>query len=258
MKAIKIFIVLMILPLLSIAQQGTIQFNPSEVNVVEGETFEVEVVFNTAGSSISVFDLHMLFNPEFLEVVAIETLQGDLFSYIEFPIFDNQGGKIDMAAYQIGKSIPTSDFAVVQITLQAMAPVELTEVTHPTGVFPETLLAFAGVNMLDEASPLKVTIQGNVLSDEFEDGSSDFHLNIWPNPTSDFATIGFKLKDSDRVNLSIYDIHGKLIEEIFEGNTAANQDLQFEVDLKHLANGNYACRLTSGKKYQTKMLVLAK
>jgi len=258
MKTIKIIILTLIIPFLSTAQEGTIQFNPEMVEVTEGETFEVEVAFNTAGASISVFDLHMFFVPQFLHVVSIETLQGDLFDYIQQPEFNNDLGKIDMAAYQIGKEIPTSDFSVVEITLLALSTVELTEITHPTNVFPETLLAYAGVNMLEEASPLKVTILGEALSDEFEEREADFGLEVWPNPGSEITQVKFNLPKSDRVQLSIYDVNGKLVKTIFEGEASKDVPYQFEVDLRNLADGTYACRLNSNTQYQTKMLVVAK
>lgn len=248
----------MFIPLLSAAQVGTIQFSPQVVEVTEGESFEVEVVFNTAGESFSVFDLHMLFDPQFLQVVSIENLQGDFFNYIQAPQFNNDLGKIDMAAYQMGKEIPSTDFSVVEITLLALAPVELTEITHPTGVFPETLLAYAGVDMLDEASPLKVTVLGDALSDEVPEKEADFGLEIWPNPGSEITQVKFNLPFSDRVQLSIYDVNGKLIQTVFEGEASKDIPYQFEVDLRNLADGTYACRLNSNTKYQTKMLVVAK
>jgi len=258
MKMIKILILALIFPIISLAQEGMIQFNPEVVEISEGETFEVEVVFNTADVSISVFDLHMVFDPQHLQIVSIENLQSDLFNYIHQPEFNNELGKIDMAAYQIGKEIPSSNFSVIQLTILALEPVELTEIIHPTGVFPETLLAYAGANVLDEASPLKVTITGEALSDGLSPKEGDFDLKIWPNPSSDIATIGYMLESSEQVNLSIYDLYGKLIREIYEGSTPARQEVQIEVDLKNLADGNYACRLSTGQEQQTKMLIVAK
>lgn len=238
-------------------QSALVKHQQDFIETQVGETFETIVQFNTDNTPISVFDLHMQFNPEFMEVVSIENLQGDLFSFHQPPVFDNAIGKIDMAGFQIGKSIPTADFDMVKITFLALEAVELTELIHPLNEFPKTMLAYGGMNMLGEAQDLKITITGgDPLGGISGTDKGDFGLEVWPNPTNGLALISFRLDSRDRVNLGVYDISGKLIQTVFEGMVSPDTEMRFEIDLKGLANGNYACRLQTQSSNQTKVLVL--
>jgi hypothetical protein len=238
------------------AQSAIIKHQDEFVEAEVGETFETIVQFNTDGAPISVFDLHLKFDPEFIEVVSIENLQGDLFSFHQPPTFNNEEGRIDMAAFQIGKGLPEGDFDIVKITFLALNPVDLTEVIHPLNEFPKSMLAYAGENLLEDAGDLKIIILDSALGLDGSPGDSDFGLEIWPNPTSGIVTISFELKESDRVSLEIFNAQGKLVESVFEGTVYPGSDMRFEVDLERYASGTYSCRLQTKSASQTKNLML--
>jgi len=238
------------------SQGANVFFDNDIVETEVGTQFDVQLLFNTNDVPISAFDLHMQYESEYLEVVSIETLQGDLFSYHRPPSFDNTSGRIASSAYQIGKSLPGEDFEVMTITFMATDPVELTYVSHILSGFPRTILAYAGGDMLEDAGSLKVTITESALSTEEKE--ADFGLEIWPNPGSEITQVKFNIPYSDRVQLSIYDANGKLVKTIFEGEVSKDVPYQFEIDLKNLADGTYACRLNSNTTHQTKMMMVTK
>jgi hypothetical protein len=133
----------------------------------------------------------------------------------------------------------------------ALEPTESTSVSHVTNDFPRTLIAYGGENVMGFAGNLEVTITGNALSDGIEDGDANGSLTIWPNPSNDVANIAFELITTERVRLEIFSAEGKLIDSIFEGEASAKTPYQFEVDVNHLAAGNYTCRLVSNNEVLT-------
>ncbi len=239
------------------AQSASINFVPAAVEAEVGESFFVEVQFNTANVPISVFDLHMLFDANYLEVVSIEKLQGDLFSYHKAPVFNNENGKMDMAAFQIGKTIPES-FSVIKIQLLALAPTELTEITQNTTGFPKTLLAYGGQDVLGSTGSLEVKINGEATGIDNPKGTDEFGLNVWPNPATDNANISFTVKEAKEVSLKIFDVNGKLVKAVFSGSVTPGAEKTLTVDINDFASGDYMCQLISGDKVQVKKLNVVK
>lgn len=239
------------------AQSAAITFQSATIEAEVGESFFVEVHFDTDNIPISVFDLHMPFDPAYLEVLSIEKLQDDLFNYHNEPVFDNENGKMDMAAFQIGKSIPES-FSVIKIEFMALAQIELTEVTQNTTGFPKTLLAYGGKNVLGSTGNLEVEIMDETTGINDPASTDEFGLNVWPNPTSDFAHISFTVKETTEMNLRIFDANGKLIKVVFRGSVTTGIEKKFQIDLRSFATGNYTCRLTGGQNVQIQKLNVVK
>jgi hypothetical protein len=161
-----------------------------------------------------------------------------------------------MAAFQIGKTLPNEDFDIIKITFLALNPVELTEVFHPLNIFPKSMLAYGGIDLLEDAENLKITITESSLGTNSESGTGDFELEIWPNPTNGFVMISFEMEKIERVRLEIFDASGKRIESVFEGTYYPGSDMKFQVDLEEYASGTYSCRLQTNSLSQSKSLVL--
>lgn len=241
------------------AQSAEMKFETDEITVQQGETFSTKVLFNTADMPVSVFDIHLQYDSEFLQVTSIETLNEGFFSYIVAPAFDNSSGKVDMAAFQIGKETPSGEFEIVKISFLALAPTELTKVYHPMDVFPKSLLAYAGENIMANANDLKVTItEGNTVGVDGLEGAEGMNLSVWPNPSQDVAFVSFNLKDADQVVLSIFDLNGKLIKEVFNGNATSNTEYKFEIEVSNFASGSYQCVLSFDDKSVTKSMVVGR
>ncbi len=241
------------------AQAAEMKFDTNEITVQEGETFSVKMLFNTNEFPVSVFDIHLQYESEYLQVTGMEVLDEGFFSYHVSPTFDNSSGKIDMAAFQIGKQTPSGNFEVVEITFLAMAPTQFTKVYHPMDVFPKSLLAYGGENILGSATDLKVTItESGTVGIEDINNVDGLDLSVWPNPSSDVAFASFRLKDAKRVVLSVFDVNGKLIKELFNGNAAPETDYKFEIEVSDLASGSYQCVLNVDGRSITKSIIVGR
>jgi hypothetical protein len=246
------------LPMLLMGQSANFKFFPAAVEVYEGGVFQTQVIIETGNVPISVFDLHLAFDSEFLQVVEVEMLSESSFNYHLPADFSNNDGKLDLAAFHLGADV-SEDFVVANITFMAESATELTQVTHPMNVFPKSVIAYGGEDVMGEVGNLDVTVVGSPLSDGVDSGDNEYDLTIWPNPSSDFAQISFELAEEGQISLQIFSVEGKLMETIYEGGAQGKTRYQFEVDANSLSAGTYTCRLmnTSGKMF-SKALTIAK
>lgn len=241
------------------AQSAQILHNPAQVEVAEGDTFEVKVEIHSGIQPIAVADFYMEFNPEYLEVLEVNAIFGGLFINSIEPSFDNAQGTISMGAFQLGSQAPSGFIESMQITFLAVKETQLTSVEHPANIFPKSILAYAGEDHLGNVGPLDITIlPGIILSDSPELRTEDFSLEIWPNPTSEQATVSFRANDSGEASLALYDVSGKMVSEIFRGTSALGTTYRFDIDVKSLENGLYLCRLTTDSGDKVKHLVVSK
>ncbi|HKK37867.1 MAG TPA: T9SS type A sorting domain-containing protein [Cryomorphaceae bacterium] len=227
------------------AQEASFTFSPASVEVYEGESFETQVLIETGNVPFTVFDLHLAFDTEYLQVMDIEIIEAGAFNYHVPAEFSNNEGRIDAAAFKTSADASAESLALVNITFVAVSPTELTQVAHIENVFPRSIIAYGGENVMGQTGRLDVSITGNALSDGLDSSNENFNLKIWPNPAKDFAQISFELASESQVRLDIFSPEGKLIDSIFEGNAQKDTPYQFEVEIGELAAGNYSCRLVS-------------
>lgn len=84
-----------------------------------------------------------------------------------------------------------------------------------------------------------------------------FALNVFPNPASDFFHINFNLKEEQRIEVLLFDLNGKLVDELLTGETCIPGKHSKILNAQHIAPGVYFLRIngTMGKLAQ-KMVVL--
>jgi len=240
------------------AQEASFTFSPASVEVYEGESFETQVLIETGNVPFTVFDLHLAFDTEYLQVMDIEIIEAGAFNYHLPAEFSNAQGRIDAAAFKTSADASAESLALVNITFVAVSPTELTQVTHIENTFPRSIIAYGGESVLGSAGGLGVSIVGNALSDNSEEGSNPFDLTVWPNPSSDFAHVSFEMLNDEQINLAIFTVDGKLVQTVFEGNAQGMIPYQFELNVNELAAGNYTCRLmTSEGQIASKSLIVA-
>jgi len=241
------------------AQSGEILHNPAQLIVTEGETFEVTVEVHSGAQPISVADFHMEFDPEYLEVLQVSAIQGGLAANSILPVFNNVNGTISMGSFQVGSQAPSGFMEAMQITFMAVQVTPLTSVEHPVNVFPKSILAYAGEDHLGNVGPLDITIlPGIVLSDGPELDADLLSLELWPNPTSEQATVTFQTSETGEISLELYDVAGKLVAEIYRGTAASGTLHRFDVNVQQLNNGLYLCSLMSNQGNIVKRLVVSK
>jgi large repetitive protein len=79
---------------------------------------------------------------------------------------------------------------------------------------------------------------------EFAEGVT---FTSWPNPTNAQSTITFKIPNNEKVILEVFNMNGKLIETLYNGDVTANQEYFFKFDGTNHANGLYLYKLSCEK-----------
>ncbi len=93
------------------------------------------------------------------------------------------------------------------------------------------------------------------ISDRIEDVVSQYTLA--PNPAMDHTTVSIGLKMREKVNMSIYNITGKKLSNVFQG-TLSKGVHQFNVPTEQLPAGIYFVSFLSGKQMKTIKLIVRK
>ncbi|MGZ5244633.1 MAG: T9SS type A sorting domain-containing protein, partial [Bacteroidia bacterium] len=81
----------------------------------------------------------------------------------------------------------------------------------------------------------------------------------YPNPTSHVAYVSFKLHETATVNLSIYNLQGKLLGKVIQNQKRGNGKYveQIDFDKLNISAGTYFMRLdVNGKTKTLKMVVV--
>jgi hypothetical protein len=81
-------------------------------------------------------------------------------------------------------------------------------------------------------------------------------LTIHPNPARLTATIAFSVDVDQQVQLEIYDIHGKLVEELFNKPAKTGKSFVFKWNTGSQVAGTYFTVLTTRNKVLSKKFVL--
>ena len=91
-------------------------------------------------------------------------------------------------------------------------------------------------------------------SDGMEDG---IELTVFPNPFQDATVLRFKLGNTEKATVRVYDLNGTLVADLFEGE--AENGMVYELDFRpeNLANGIYLAKVvtTSGKGQVIKLVL---
>ncbi|TVR37960.1 MAG: T9SS C-terminal target domain-containing protein, partial [Cryomorphaceae bacterium] len=108
-----------------------------------------------------------------------------------------------------------------------------------------------------------ITVQPGVESDmpEIEMAQPELTvvLEAFPNPTANRSWITFELPELSRqTQLEVIDMTGKVVEVLYRGEAAAQQEYRFEFDGSGLHSGIYLYRLTTDNEAHVKRLVIAK
>jgi photosystem II stability/assembly factor-like uncharacterized protein len=92
------------------------------------------------------------------------------------------------------------------------------------------------------------------------DGNGYFEMNVFPNPVSTVATIGFTVDSPCDISVRVFDINGKVVNNIFDGAMhAGQQTLHWNGSNNNgdpCADGIYFCRVSGNGKASEKKIVL--
>ncbi|MCZ4410578.1 T9SS type A sorting domain-containing protein [Cryomorphaceae bacterium 1068] len=87
---------------------------------------------------------------------------------------------------------------------------------------------------------------------------SEIVLASSPNPTRDLSNVEFQLETESRTTLEVYDMNGRLVEQIFSGNAESNIPYRFQFDGSDLSQGIYIYRLTTQDEVVNEKFMIAK
>jgi hypothetical protein len=80
-------------------------------------------------------------------------------------------------------------------------------------------------------------------------------LQVYPNPVSSSATIQFSIPHSSEVKIELFDLQGRKIQTIAEGNyRSGNHQLEFEIE--NLPPGIYLLQLQTDSGIESQKLII--
>ncbi len=85
------------------------------------------------------------------------------------------------------------------------------------------------------------------------------HLAAWPNPFNPETTFDFRLEKAGEIHLSVYDLEGRLVEEIVRGQfEAGDHSISWKPDGDRIASGIYLALLKSDRGTAISKIALVK
>ena len=88
-----------------------------------------------------------------------------------------------------------------------------------------------------------------------EEPSAEVNVNVYPNPARESANISFNIEEGAYVTYQVYDITGKMMQDVVVGNCTTGKHV-VSLSLNGMATGTYLLRLNQGDKaLVTKFLV---
>ena len=142
------------------------------------------------------------------------------------------------------------------------------EVLHKEGSASDNLAVGWRIPfMADNAEP--VVIPGSYLSpyttSSARQALSEIHAelplapaSLYPNPSSDQATIEVTARESDLLNIQLYNLQGQPVQPIFNGLVEAGSVHQKAVNTHSLTPGLYLVRIANGKYHESLKLQVTK
>jgi len=82
-------------------------------------------------------------------------------------------------------------------------------------------------------------------------------IGIKPNPSTGATTASYTLEVPTKVIISILDIQGKEIIQVFSGEQP-DGEYNFSLPTQYLASGTYVCRIQAGNNEATAKIILTK
>ncbi|OGD72503.1 MAG: hypothetical protein A2Y64_03135 [Candidatus Coatesbacteria bacterium RBG_13_66_14] len=80
---------------------------------------------------------------------------------------------------------------------------------------------------------------------------------MYPSPSSGSFTVDYTLPENGRINISLYDLSGRRIATVFEGEMAAGRH-EFSFDASTLPPGVYLARMATDSGTLTRRVVVTR
>ncbi len=103
--------------------------------------------------------------------------------------------------------------------------------------------------------PKSVSFQEEMLN---EDITSGMILENFPDPFKEMTTVRFVMDHDSHAKMEVFDLSGKMVRLLFEGDVKAHQDNKFQLDGSDLQSGLYIYKLTTPEAVHTGKMMLMK
>lgn len=153
------------------------------------------------------------------------------------------GATLSTAGVVAGSFVPTaSQWTTKSLSLASVA-------SEPSLFLMFKFTSDAGNNIyLDD-----INIMGAVGVDEL---ANNLNFNVYPNPAEDNTIITFNLLESKQTNITIYDVVGKEVATVVNGNVSAGEHQYSISENTKLSAGVYFIKLTADGESFTKKLIV--
>jgi hypothetical protein len=81
-------------------------------------------------------------------------------------------------------------------------------------------------------------------------------VTVYPNPMKTSATVKYKLAQSGRVTINLYDMNGRLVQNVFEGNGQKGEN-STTLNRNGMSKGMYIYRVQAGSQVETGKLIIS-
>jgi hypothetical protein len=83
-------------------------------------------------------------------------------------------------------------------------------------------------------------------------------FSAFPNPFSQHLNVRFKIAQTSLVNVRLFDLNGKMVKQLFEGEAPGGMVKQFTISSQNLPAGTYICRLQTSAGVSQRKIILSR
>ena len=224
-----------------------VELDISDLLVEPGEEFDLPISISNV-SGVYAMQTNISYDPQYLTAINVESLLSEM--NCSFHI-DEEAGLINIAL--AGIESLESDMTIANLKFIA---------TEEMGLAIETQVnaEFFMANETDLTWNVKngtVVINGLTIGFGETDKENYSILSCYPNPFNDKMTIKYTVQSEGNVQIIVYDMYGKMVAEIANGNHVA-ETYQVHWNGEQLNSGTYFIRLLSGNEVKTEKIQLVR
>ena len=100
-------------------------------------------------------------------------------------------------------------------------------------------------------------VASKFVSTDIKSFDTKLEVTVYPNPVKANSTLEFTLDYTSKVKVTIYNMNGQLINEVYEGNVSSEVKNAININASAMKSGVYILKLTTDRESVTKSLLIA-